>query len=349
MKKYTLFLASFVFIILSLFSFNINSASAANCAPGDLFDTSTGQSCSNIDATAGCQSGYLFSPLTGKPCFVSPRPLCPIVLAEDFRIGAKGESVRAFQQMLIDAGFFPGKIDGIYGPITSAAGINYYKKCPKPFPSPDAPIISGVSGPQSLNVNQQGTWTITASSATGGNLSYSVVWGDMVYIPESGIKFDVTQQSATFTHSYSLPGTYTPQFTVTSANTINCITAPCPSNAGSAQASLSVNVGGISASSPVITSISPVSGRVGTKITITGKDFASTGNSVKFGKGYINGLDSNTDGTSITFTLPSGMGVCRGDAEICIALAMQVSPGTYEVSVWNTHNTSNLAYFTVTE
>jgi hypothetical protein len=99
---------------------------------------------------------------------------------------------------------------------------------------------------------------------------------------------------------------------------------------------------------PVITSISPVSGSTGTQVTITGKNFARSGNSVKFGGGYISELSSNSNGTSITFNLPESMGVCRGDAAVCIAMAMLVSPGTYEVSVWNTSNTSNIAYFTVT-
>src|SRR3989338_6784263 len=109
------------------------------------------------------------------------------------------------------------------------------------------PVISGVSGPQTLNVNQTGTWTIKASNSTDGNLSYSVVWGDESYLSSSTTlnKSLNTSQSATFTHSYSQAGTYTPTFTVTSENTIRCITTPCPSNEGSAKTSLSVNVGSV--------------------------------------------------------------------------------------------------------
>ena len=127
------------------------------------------------------------------------------------------------------------------------------------------PVISGVSGPQTLNVNQTGTWTIKASNSTDGNLSYSVVWGDESYLSSSTTlnKSLNTSQSATFTHSYSQAGTYTPTFTVTSENTIRCITTPCPSNEGSAKTSLSVKVG--STTAPSITVLSPNGGEKITK------------------------------------------------------------------------------------
>ena len=119
--------------------------------------------------------------------------------------------------------------------------------------SSNNPVISGVSGPQTLNVNQAGTWKVTASSSNGGSLSYAVVWGDeitVVYaVCSNGTDCSSSQnpqQSATFTHSYSQAGTYTPTFTVTSANTIMCVTTPCPSNGGSAITSLTVKVNALS-------------------------------------------------------------------------------------------------------
>ncbi|PIZ87091.1 hypothetical protein COX93_02190 [Candidatus Nomurabacteria bacterium CG_4_10_14_0_2_um_filter_30_12] len=97
------------------------------------------------------------------------------------------------------------------------------------------PVISGVSGPQTLNVNQTGTWTVTASDPSNGNLSYSVVWGDegMYPAPTAMPRYDNTYQTATFTHSYSKSGIYSPKFTVTN------------DKGGSANTSLSVNVGGV--------------------------------------------------------------------------------------------------------
>lgn len=116
------------------------------------------------------------------------------------------------------------------------------------------PVISGVSGPTSLSVGQVGTWTVKASSLSGGNLSYSVVWGDEVRMSGTGSPSGVpasaqTQQTATFTHSYSQAGIYKPGFYVTNNNeSIN----------GSAYASISVNVGGSVV--PFITILSPNGG-----------------------------------------------------------------------------------------
>lgn len=97
----------------------------------------------------------------------------------------------------------------------------------------NAPVISGISGPQSLNVNQTGTWKITATDSSGGNLSYSVNWGDDDYRLSRPSSFSPEQigQTATFTHSYAESGVYNPVFIVSN------------SNGASAQASLSVNVG----------------------------------------------------------------------------------------------------------
>ncbi len=100
------------------------------------------------------------------------------------------------------------------------------------------PTISGVSGPTTRNVGQTGTWTVNAFDpdppAGGGTLSYSVIWGDESTMASGAVASPSAtpiQQTATFTHTYSTAGTFTPTFTVTD-------------NAGqSARASLSVVVG----------------------------------------------------------------------------------------------------------
>src|SRR3989338_3615078 len=97
---------------------------------------------------------------------------------------------------------------------------------------------------------------------------------------------------------------------------------------------------------PSITVIYPTSGLVGTNVTITGTGFTSTNNSVKFGGGYMNGLNSN--GTSITFTVPDGLTPCPPSATICPESFMLVTPGTYPVSVINANGTSNALSFMVT-
>lgn len=40
------------------------------------------------------------------------------------------------------------------------------------------PVITGVSGPTSLKVNETGTWSVTANDPENGYLSYTIDWGD---------------------------------------------------------------------------------------------------------------------------------------------------------------------------
>ena len=290
MKKYTLFLFAFVFAFgLS----NINFASAANCAPGELFNTSTGQACAVAMVTHECAPGDLFSSVTGKSCSGSISgggssggtgaiPSGGASFSRELQIGARGEDVKVLQQILKNEGYYLGSLDGNYGKRTARAVKDFqsdndlnvtgnvdadtlkvvnaipthvptplpfpvpcpltdmsgdFRHCPPvPTPTPSSPVISGVSGPQSLNVNETGTWTVKASDPTNGSLSYAVVWGDEViytYGTTGPSRNSVAQQSATFTHSYSTSGGYTPVFTV-----INL-------SGQSARTSLSVNVGGV--------------------------------------------------------------------------------------------------------
>lgn len=244
MKKFILI--SFVFAFIINFNINANSVRAydAGCTGSGPYSTTTGQLC-NTNSIVECPAGDLFSSVTGQRC-TSWNDNSLGDSNQQFVIGSRGESVKAFQQLLLNAGFSPGKIDGIYGSRTNQAAIEYYRKYPpiKPICPPgteivgmtgsmpphyicgpvtsttQSPTISGVSGPQTLNVGQEGTWTVTAYDKSGGSLSYGVVWGDEVYAyngTSSVSRMPIVQQSATFTHTYSQAGTYTPAFTVTNS------------------------------------------------------------------------------------------------------------------------------------
>lgn len=96
-------------------------------------------------------------------------------------------------------------------------------KCPTTT-SGVAPSISSFSGPSTLAVNQQGTWSVVATDPSTiypyatGQLTYSITWGDEglygVYtLAAPSYLREVTSQNTTFTHTYSTPGTYTVRIT----------------------------------------------------------------------------------------------------------------------------------------
>jgi hypothetical protein len=72
------------------------------------------------------------------------------------------------------------------------------------------PVLK-VNGPQSLDLNQLGTWTVDAYSPNdegkSSTLTYSVKWGDTPIVPKFGTEYPP------FTHAYSQFGTYTLLFT----------------------------------------------------------------------------------------------------------------------------------------
>lgn len=129
MKKYTLVFVLALFITLSL-GFNVNSVSAANCASGDLFNTTTGQPCGTTTTTVvKCPAGDLFSSVTGQRCTVwgddSKDDSVDISLKRELKIGSRGDDVRELQRLLKELGILLGKIDGSYGPITANAVKKY--------------------------------------------------------------------------------------------------------------------------------------------------------------------------------------------------------------------------------
>lgn len=331
MKKFLL--VSFVFVFM-LMGFNINSASASNCAPGDLFNSVTGQPCSTDSTTSRLLT-----------------------------IGSKGDDVRAVQQILKDEGYSLGKIDGKYGKRTykaikefqddndltitgnvnaeTLAVLKTFGSIPIPIPQPiseNSPVISGISGPQKLEVNQTGTWTVKASNSTGGNLKYAVVWGDEVSALQKESRANIYIQSATFSHSYSDEGIYKPTFYVISENTIRCITTPCGTNAGSAMTSLSVNVGGGVTPISSITVLSPNGGEGwtrGTTQTIKWKD-NTTYPACPVGVNCTLSAPAPKfyDIKMSSYTPPCTYGqVCSGMPMITYTIAKDVSGNSYDWSI----------------
>jgi hypothetical protein len=190
------------------------------------------------------------------------------------------------------------------------------------------PVISGVSGPTTLNVGQTGTWTISASDPQNGTLSYSVYWGDQIVPlnPSSSAAGNYTQ-TATFTHSYSKAGNYTIKFYVRDTAGLT------------ASSSISVNIGN-STKSP----LKVVSPNGGEKLTI-GQTYNITWNpgdypnvnvvigiqDTKFYQGYV----------GITQAIPN-----TGSYQWTVALPIILTgpafqpDNNYLISIGNAYNTN---------
>lgn len=220
-------------------------------------------------AKSPCESGDLFSFITGERC-INIVTIDESEVVSSLRllvVGSVGDDVKAVQRILKNEGYSLGKVDGNYGKrtarairdfqydndlaVTGSVNIETWEKlnavrgdvviprfCENgttsyPYCKDQTITISGIEGPQSLNINEQGTWTVKASDSSGGSLSYSVVWGDEVAIlgeATSIAPMKTVYQTATFPHSYSRAGIFKPIFTVRN------------SAGQSAQTSLSVNV-----------------------------------------------------------------------------------------------------------
>ncbi|KKW08479.1 MAG: Peptidoglycan-binding domain 1 protein [Candidatus Kaiserbacteria bacterium GW2011_GWA2_49_19] len=88
-----------------------------------------------------------------------------------------------------------------------------------------------------------------------------------------------------------------------------------------------------------INSLYPISGGVGTSVTVFGSGFSQRGNTVHFGPGVVTNITS-ADGTSLSFLVP---------AQLTGLGSQTMAVGTYNISVTNERGaTSNVLPFTVT-
>ncbi len=83
--------------------------------------------------------------------------------------------------------------------------------------SSGAPVINSVTGPNSLAVGQQGTWTVNLSSGSNQYLTFNVNWGDQNTYPMTSTQSQSIFQTNSLTHTYYASGTYTIVFTVSNS------------------------------------------------------------------------------------------------------------------------------------
>ena len=87
----------------------------------------------------------------------------------------------------------------------------------------EGPVIKSFTGPVKLNINEKGTWSVTASIFNNQPLTYNITWGDERYFADSFARVPqsisaIVNQNSTFEHSYSQAGTYIVSITVTAQN-----------------------------------------------------------------------------------------------------------------------------------
>jgi hypothetical protein len=97
---------------------------------------------------------------------------------------------------------------------------------------------------------------------------------------------------------------------------------------------------------PSVVSVAPSPAKVGARVTVRGTGLASSGNAVKIGEGYLLNLPSE-DGATLAFTLPGALELCAPGVEHCSALALELRPGTYDLSILVANQASNVVKLTV--
>ncbi len=159
----------------------------------------------------GCGAGNNFNTTTGKSC------IC--LSLSSLGIGSKGSAVVGLQQLLEVNGYPSIKADGIYGPLTRAAVVAFCNQSAIVIPyssvivssTKTPPVIGTISGPTSLGINQEGTWSVSATDANNDDLSWSVDWGDgrstetCMLTPPKGTGKD---WSFIATHAWTGPGNH---------------------------------------------------------------------------------------------------------------------------------------------
>jgi peptidoglycan hydrolase-like protein with peptidoglycan-binding domain len=225
--------------------------------------------------------------------------------------GARGANVRALQSFLVSRNYPGGgnwMITGYFGRATAAAVRNFQQE-------------------QGLYVTgnlDSATQSAIARVSCGFDFGTS-------YTSHTAPVYDYNyNNNFSYAYQYRTPTPVTPVYP----------TYPTPYDGCNTYYAYSANCGGAYyGSTPVLTYLNPVSGAVGSSVTIYGSGFSTTNNTIHFGNGIIAGVTSN-DGRAVSFLVPASI---TGYGSASIALA------TYSIFVTNSSGlTSNVLPFTVT-
>jgi hypothetical protein len=81
------------------------------------------------------------------------------------------------------------------------------------LPGENTPVITSVAGNQTIAAGATETVTVNAYDPKNGSLTYSADWGDSASMMTMALAQQPFTQTATFSHIYNTPGTYTATFT----------------------------------------------------------------------------------------------------------------------------------------
>ena len=227
--------------------------------------------------------------------------------------------------------------------VTNAGGVssNTVQYTVTGLGSTLSPTISSVNGPTTLQTGISGTWTVNVNTFSNQYTTLSVNWGDANngYVNAAAPQtLYAGSQTATFTHAYVTPGTYTLTFSVSNPNGQSSVYTSTVYVTGS----------GTTYGQPTLSYLSPQSGRIGTQVILSGTGFTQYDNTVHFGIGGTQHLTS-VNGNTIYYTIPSYISTC--DVNLTFAACytpQQVTPGTYQIYVTNAQGQTNQLSFTVT-
>ncbi len=213
-------------------------------------------------------------------------------------------------------------------------------------------VTAPVGGEQwPMGSTQTITWT-APSSIKNVNLmlNYTSVCPPPVYDPATGTAIVCNAMlPSPFTIAQNVPNTGSYSWAIPTSGILanqSYISIIDVGSSGLTAKSNSIAIIKPATSAPVVSSLSPVSGAAGSQVTIIGTGFTSTNNTVTFAGNPITGLNSN--GTSLTFTVPSAINPsCYYSTPQCLAPAVIIQPGAYDVTVTNANGASNVVNFTV--
>jgi len=102
------------------------------------------------------------------------------------------------------------------------------------------------------------------------------------------------------------------------------------------------------AQGPLIASLSPSFGPIGTTVTITGSGFVPTGNVIEFSGNAVGDSVDSSNGTTITFMIPNSLYLLCSIMGRCPGPIIPIRTQTYNVAVDSNSQLSNSVPFTVT-